>query len=108
MKSAKKRSTRSFFDLTPAERDREVARFDEPIDLDKETRPLTPKERLTWQRATGKSKPAARSSRRGKAAVTVELDSKLVRQSADYAAKHNMTLSEFVAKSLKGSLVVVG
>ncbi len=108
MKRDKTRTTRSFFDLTPAERDREVARFDKPIDMERETRPLSAKERLLWERATGKSKPATRAKRRGTAAVTVELDPQLVRQSAVYAAKHNMTLSEFVAKSLKGSLIVVG
>lgn len=109
MKKDKTRTTQSFFDLTPAERDREVARFDKPIDMEKETRPLSAKERLLWERAMGKSKPSPpRGGRRRTAAVTVQLDPQLVRQSTDYAAKHNMTLSEFVAKSLKGSLIVVG
>ncbi len=102
-----RKKSKPYWEMTASELAEATREFDAEIPLSR-TRPLSAKERLLWERAMGKSKPAARSKRRGTAAVTVELDSQLVRQSTVYAAKHNMTLSEFVARSLKGSLIVVG
>ena len=50
----RKKKARDFFDLTPEERDLEVARFDRPIDIDKEFRPLTTKERALFERMIGR------------------------------------------------------
>lgn len=103
-----RRKTKPYWEMTASELAEATREFDAEIPLSR-TRPLSAKERLLWERAMGEAKPPPpRARRRGTAAVTVELDPHLVRQSTDYAAKHNMTLSEFVAKSLKGSLIVVG
>ncbi len=102
-----RKKQKPYWEMTASELAEATREFDAEIPLSR-TRPLSAKERLLWERATGKPKPAGRTKRRGTAAVTVELDPKLVRQSVDYAAKHNMTLSEFVARSLKGSLIVIG
>lgn len=102
-----RKKSKPYWEMTASELARATREFDAEVPPSR-TKPLSAKERLLWERATGKPKSAPRAKRRGTAAVKLELDSHLVRQSADYAAKHNMTLSEFVAKSLKGSLIVVG
>ena len=102
-----RKNSKPYWEMTASELADATREFDAEVPASR-TRPLSARERLLWERAMGKPKPPARTKRRGTAAMTVELDPKLVRQSADHAAKHNMTLSEFVAKSLKGSLIVVG
>jgi len=42
--------------LSPAERDREVARFDRPIDIEQDTRPLSPKAQALFDRSLARTK----------------------------------------------------
>ena len=132
MKMKKKSTTnrkRSFFDLTPEERDRDVARFDKPIDIERDTRPLTVKERALFDRMMG-NKPKTRlaskyqharlkqSSRNGishpplpkrsTARLFNGLDPQIVSLIEKYSADHEISPQEFVAKSLVSSLTFVG
>jgi len=92
MKTKKKSPRRSFLSLSPAERDREVARFDHPIDLERDTRPLTRKERALFEKASGISLHA------------FEFDKKLLRKALTAARRDGMTVDQFVAQAVRGAL----
>ncbi len=104
MKRARKQSARSFFDLTPAERDREVARFDEPIDLEKETRPLTAKERALFERMVADKPDVSVFVRKGHLDVVVHLDDELMARASAYARKNKTTLPKMIDRGLRGLL----
>lgn len=129
----KKKSTangkRSFFDLTPEERDRDVARFDKPIDIDRDTRPLTVKERALFDRMMGNKPKTGLASKyqrtrlkqspkngnahspipkRSTARLFNGLDPQIVSRIEKYADEHEISPQEFVAKSLVSSLTFVG
>ena len=92
MKTKKKKSRKSFFDLTPSERDREVARFDQEIDLDKEARPLTGKQRAIHDRLRGYPN----------AVYPLSVDSKLLVQAAQAARKQGISLEKFIIEGIRG------
>jgi hypothetical protein len=92
MKAKKKPSRKSFFDLTAAEREREVARFDREIDLDKEARPLTGKQRAIHDRLRGYPH----------AVYPLSVDSKLLVQAARAARKQGMSLEKFITEGIRG------
>jgi hypothetical protein len=92
MKSNKKQFHKSFFDLTPQERDREVARFDREIDLEKETKPLTAKQRAVHDRLRGKPR----------AVYPLPLDSKLLGEATKAARKRGISLDQFIAEGIRG------
>ena len=96
MKSKKKQSRKSFFDLTPQERDREVARFDREIDLDRETRPLSAKQRAVHDRLRGYPH----------AIYPLSLDSKLLGQATRAARKQGMSLEQFIIESIRGMVEI--
>jgi len=92
MKAKKKKSRKSFLDLTPQERNREVARFDREIDLDKEARPLTAKQRAIHDRLRGYPH----------AVYPLPLDSKLLGQATRAARKQGMSLEQFIIEGIRG------
>jgi hypothetical protein len=92
MKTKKKNPLRAFLSLSPAERDREVARFDHPIDLEREARPLTRKERAIFEKA------------RGCSLHTFEFNKGLMRKALSAAQKNGLTVDEFVAQAIRGAL----
>jgi hypothetical protein len=97
MKPTKSKPSRSFFDLTPEERDRDVARFDHPIDIEKETRPLTVKERALFERSQRSPENAA---------LLRKFDPKLLREAAIVAHKRGITLDDFIQQCVRGGLVI--
>jgi hypothetical protein len=92
MKTNKKQSRKSFFDLTPAERDREVARFDQEIDIEKETRPLTARQRAIHDRLRGHPN----------AVYPLPLDAKLLGEASKAARKSGMSLEQFIVEGIRG------
>lgn len=95
MKSIKKKPARSFLSLTPAERDREVARFDRPIDIERDTRPLTPKERAIFEKA--RRTPSA-------SVYSFKLDRRLVGKAVSAARKGRMSLDRFIVQAIREKL----
>ena len=104
MKRAKKKASRSFFDLTPEERDREVARFDRAIDVDKETRPLTAKQRALFERAVADKPDVSVFVRKGRVDVLIHLDDDLMARANAYAKKNKTTLPKMIDRGLRGLL----
>jgi hypothetical protein len=99
MKTKKKKNVRSFLSLSPAERDREVSRFDGPIDIEKETRPLSAKERARfekWRRGPSKS------------VYMFEVDPKLLNKTVSAARKRGMSVDQFINQALRGMLAFSG
>jgi len=92
MKTNRKHSRKSFFDLTPQERDREVARFDREIDLDKQTKPLSAKQRAIHDRLRGYPNST----------YPLPMDSKLLGQATRAARKQGMSLERFIIEGIRG------
>ncbi len=97
---------KSFFDMTPAERDRDVARFDKPLP-DSAFKPLSPKQRSLFDRMRGpkSAPPSAQSSAAAvKATVRVDLDAGLIKQLDTIAKRKHLTRSELIEQGLRGML----
>ncbi|HUB25776.1 MAG TPA: hypothetical protein VL992_10140 [Tepidisphaeraceae bacterium] len=94
MKPARK-TARSFLSLTPAERDREVARFDRPIDIGRDTRPLTPKERARFEKS--RQKPSI-------SVYMFKADPRLLDEAFNAARKRGMSLDKFINQAIRGMI----
>lgn len=90
----RKRRQKSFFNLTPEERDREVARFDREIDLS-DTRPLTKREKALHEKA---------SRKKSKHRFSFEMDPKLVHQAGQLAKSKGIPLSQLIEQGVRGML----
>jgi hypothetical protein len=75
--------------------------FDGPIAAEK-IKPLSPVAKARLKQA--RRAPKRRSTQ---TPVVVHLEDDLLRRSQEYAQQHNMSISEFVNRSVKGSLAVV-
>ena len=105
MKALKKTAKKSFFGLTPAERENEVARFDHPIDLEKETRPLSPKERARFERAIADNPGISIYVRKDRRCdVVIHLDDDLLVQAKLFARKNKTTLPKMIDRGLRSLL----
>jgi len=104
MKRQRKRKTRSFFDLTPEERDREVARFDKPIDIRKDTRPLTKKERALFERMQADQPGVSIRIHNGRTDVVINLDDELLARAKAFARKNKTSLPRMIDRGLRGLL----
>lgn len=104
MKKPKRRKAASFFDLTPDERERELVRFDQPIDIEKDTRPMTKRERAIFDRMNADKPDLTLMVRDGRHDVIVHLDKSLLAQAAAYARRHRTTLPKMIDRGLRGLL----
>lgn len=78
--------------------------YDRPIALSK-TRPLTKAEQDEFERARAGGVRSVFIKRPAKTQkVNVELERELIQRSTAYAAKHKMSLSQVINKSLKSAL----
>ena len=107
MKTASRRKKKSFLDLSPAERDREVARFDREVDVDKETRPMTLKERVLFERMRGRSVYVLEDARKGRTAVLLELDDRVLDGLDAFARSRKLTRTEAVERTIRTLLSLV-
>ena len=103
-----KKKARNFFDLTLEERDRDVARFDNPINMDKEFRALTPKERALHERMFRDKPPVKVRVTTGKREINFPLDGDLLAQATEHARKHKISLPKMIDRGLRGYLAFVG
>jgi hypothetical protein len=109
----RKPTTKPYWDMNLEELREATREFDGPIDLAR-TRPLTKSQRARFERA--RRQPArsifvsrSTSARGGSKScqLCMEIDPRLLNECVKYAAAHNMSLAELVAKSLKSSLSFV-
>jgi hypothetical protein len=94
---AKSSKSKSFFAMTDAERDAEVARFDKEIRFE-DTRPLSAESRLLWERARqarGRPKKAAKAAR-----VLITVEPELLSLADRFARRHGLSRSEMIARGL--------
>ena len=92
MKTKRKNRQKSFFDLTPQERDRYVERFDREIDIEKDTKPLTAKQRALFAKAQKQANGSI---------YALPLDGRLIDKAAAAARKRGMTLNEFIVEGIR-------
>ena len=107
-KKPRSKKKRSFFDLTPEERDREVAQFDEPIDIERDTRPMSVKERALFERMMADKPEVVIHIRNGRHDYIVKLDDDLLAEATKFARKKKTTLPKMVDRGLRGLLAFEG
>jgi hypothetical protein len=101
-KSAGTAKRRSFFDLSPEEREREVAQYDSPIDIERQTRPLSAKERAQFKRMQEDKPHVSYFINGGKVEIRISLDDDLMTKIQAYAKQHRTTLPKMVERGLRG------
>ncbi len=111
--------SRPYWEMTLDELREATKEFDGPMDLS-DWRPLTRAERARHDRAmkgpvrsifihqpdeSGKRRVTVLSEERTKSKLEIELTQDLLKHCNDYASKHDLTISEVIAMSLKTSFV---
>ena len=105
MKTPKTKPQKPYWEMSLGELQDATKEFDTPIPASK-LRPLSKAERARWERVR-KGPHFSIYVTRGDDGVSVRLDPDIWKRSTQYAAKHKMTLSEVVNRSLKGMLAIV-
>jgi hypothetical protein len=100
---AKKKAQKSFFQLTDAEKTETVKEFDRPIP-ESRLKPLSPKQRLLWERARSSKPDVSIYVHAGRVDIIVHLDPKLMAQAAQFAARNRTTLPKMIDRGLRGVL----
>jgi hypothetical protein len=81
--------------------------FDQPIPAAK-LRPISKAERARFERSRRQGISHGSLPPRTTAPLVADIDPELLTRIQKYAVEHQMTLSDFVAKSLQSSLTFVG
>jgi hypothetical protein len=99
----RKKNTRTpFLKLTPEQRTRAASEFDREIRFE-ETRPLSEKGKVLWQRA--KRGPGRPRVGQGSAKVLVTLERGLLAEADDFAKRNRISRSALVARGLRAVLL---
>ncbi|MDB5290555.1 MAG: hypothetical protein JWL69_1796 [Phycisphaerales bacterium] len=94
----KKKQAKPFTKMTPAERTAATKEFDREISFD-ETRPLSAKGKLLWERAKrGRGRPKLGT---GAVKVLVTLDPELLERVDAYAKGKKLKRSQLIARALR-------
>lgn len=107
-KKARAKKVPSFFELSPEEREREVAKFDEPIDIERDTRPLTRAERAEFDRWVADKPHVSLYVSNGQRDYIIHLDDELLKQAAKFAKKNKTSLPKMIDRGLRGLLAFQG
>lgn len=102
----KKRSNskqKPYWEMTTAELREATKQFDKPIDLEKETRPLTARGRQAFDRFIRE-----RSGRRGSTTTPLALDAKLVRLAEKQASELGISLQDYIEHGIRGMIAFRG
>ena len=98
----KKKERRTFIQMTSAERDADVAKYDAGVPFE-QTRPLTARERARWERATrGPGRPPKPDSEKA-VRVLISIDPALLARAHATARRRGDTLSGFIAELLRNA-----
>jgi hypothetical protein len=95
--------TKPYWEMTAKELADATKEFDGPLDLSK-WRPITKAERAKFERMQKQGSKSIHIKRPSIKEVTVRLDAALLRQCSEYAAKHDLTLSDVITKSLQSEI----
>ncbi|MEW6250370.1 MAG: hypothetical protein AB1716_06970 [Planctomycetota bacterium] len=98
------RAAESFFELSDAQKEREVAKYDREFIID-EARPLTRAERADWNRI--KRKRGRPAQGRGAKVISVTVERSLL-EKADALAKKKITRARLIARGLRAVLAAEG
>src|SRR5688500_8165376 len=93
----KRKSPKSFFELSAAQRDAEVAKYEGGVPFEK-TRALSPEERARWERARNGARGPVESGTG--VPVILRIDPKLLARAHAAARRDGKTLSEFISDLL--------
>ncbi len=96
---------KTFLQMTPAEREADVAKFDKPLP-ESSFKPLTAKQRALFARMKAGKPVAMRRGKLSKETVSVDLDESLLRQLDTLARRKRLTRSELIEESLRGVLAL--
>jgi len=98
---ATKGKKKSFFKMTPAERDADVRQFDRGLSLE-ELRPLSPKNKLLWEAA--KRRRGRPQLGKGPVRVLVTMDPALLEQVDRYVKDRRLKRSQLISRALKNEM----
>jgi hypothetical protein len=98
-----KKSRKSFFDLTDAEKDEAVKEFDKPIPSGR-LRPLSRKQREQFERMQRDTPHVSFRVYDGHREVVLCFDEDLLNQTLAYARKNKMSLPKVIDRALRGLL----
>lgn len=104
---AKKRTPRSFFDLSDAEKTEAVKEFDRPLP-ESRFKPLTRKQRLLWEKARASKPDVSIHVHDGHVDVVIHLDPELMARANAFATHHRTTLPKMIDRGLRGVLAFGG
>jgi hypothetical protein len=99
----KKKTKKSFFELTDDEKTQVVREFDRPIPASR-FRPLSKKQRLLWERARANKPDVSIYVGEDKTDVLIHLDPDLLAQARAFAAKNKTSLPKMIDRGLRGLL----
>lgn len=94
-------ATKKYTQMTAAELAEATKEFDQEIDLERDTRPLTEEERERFERARRAPHLSLMSDSKGGRRVLVTLEPKLLEQADAYARRHDKSRSELIAEGLR-------
>lgn len=98
---ATKEKKKSFFKMTPSERDAEVKKFDAGLSLD-DLRPLSAKNTLLWEAA--KRRRGRPRLGKGAVKVLVTMDPALLEQVDRYVKDRHLKRSQLISRALKNEM----
>lgn len=101
MPTTTRKKTRSFFDLTDAERSEAVKEFDKPIPAHR-LKALSKKQRERFDRAVADTPHVSIYVRDGRRDVIIHLDEKLLEQAKAFAKKNKTSLPKMIDRGLRG------
>ena len=94
------KKSKSFFKMTPAERDADVARYDQGVDFER-TAPLSAPQRARWERAKSGTSPMQAVNE--EARVLISVNPKLLAKAHARARREGKTFSAWVSELLRAA-----
>jgi hypothetical protein len=98
------KKTKPFLKMTPAEREADLKGFDKGLSFD-QTRPLSAKGKLLWQRAKRGRPPKPAGQKAARVLITVEQD--LLARADAFAKERGLSRSELIARGIHSVLAEV-
>jgi hypothetical protein len=96
---AKRKQAKSFFKMTPAEREADVAKYDKGVPFE-ETRELSAAESADWEQMRAAGRPRKASD---EVSVVIRMNSRLLSKAIGAARRDGKSLSDFISELLAKS-----
>jgi hypothetical protein len=104
--SSPRKPRKNYREMTPAELEAETTVFDKPLDIEKDTRPLTPEQQARFERfrtnvTKGKAPVGRPKVGEGAKIISISIEGGLLEQADAYAKVSGVSRSELIATGLR-------